>query len=101
MAISVSQIEATLLLLSIPLTYFLIASGSEGRRQYSTFLKAFPVVGFRDEWFHSVRATFRSLFKTAEWASEGYSKVIPLIHVHIYLIWSDILPSSPSVILHT
>lgn len=75
MAISVSQIEAALLVLSILLTYFLIASGPEGRHQYSTLLKAFPVVGFRDEWFHGVRATFRSLFKTAEWALEGYSKV--------------------------
>ncbi|KAI0003125.1 cytochrome P450 [Xylariaceae sp. FL0662B] len=74
MTISVPQIEAALLVLSIPLAYLLMASGSEGRRQYSTFLKAFPVVGLRDEWFHSVRATFRSLFKTAEWASEGYSK---------------------------
>lgn len=75
MAISVSQIEAALLVLSILLTYFLIACGPEGRHQYSTLLKAFPVVGFRDEWFHGVRATFRSLFKTAEWALEGYSKV--------------------------
>ncbi|KAI1417400.1 cytochrome P450 [Hypoxylon sp. FL1857] len=52
----------------------LIASGSAGRRQYSALLKAFPEVGFRDELFHSIRATFRSLSKTAEWAEEGYSK---------------------------
>lgn len=96
-----SQIEAALLVLSIPLTYFLIASRSEGRRQYSTLLKVFPIVGFRDEWFHGVRATFRSLFKTAEWALEGYSKVIPLNHVHNCVRHSDILQSSPNVVLHT
>ncbi|KAI1655455.1 cytochrome P450 [Daldinia decipiens] len=74
MVISVSQIEAALLVLSIPFTYFFIASVLEKRQNHSTFLKVFPEVGFRDEWFHGVRATFRSLFKTAEWASEGYSK---------------------------
>ncbi|KAI0179430.1 cytochrome P450 [Hypoxylon sp. FL1284] len=74
MAISLSQIEAALLVFSIPLAYILITSGSEGRRQHSVLLEAFPEVGFRKEWLHSVWATFRSLFKTAEWASEGYLK---------------------------
>lgn len=82
---SVSQIEAVLLVLSIPLAYFLVASGSEERSRYNTFLTAFPVVGFRDEWFHGVRATFRSPFKTAEWASEGYSRVTSPNRVYICL----------------
>ncbi|KAI0200204.1 cytochrome P450 [Astrocystis sublimbata] len=75
MAISMSQVEVALLVLSIPLVYFLfVASRTEIEKQHDALFRAFPEVGFREEWFHGIRATIRSLWNMADWASEGYSK---------------------------
>ena len=96
---TLSQVEGAVLVLFIPLVYLIFASSSERRHQQSTYLEAFPVVGFRDEWFHSVRGTFRSLFKTTEWSLEGYTKVIDLKPVRAGVKPSDLLRSSLSVVL--
>ncbi|KAI3324415.1 cytochrome P450 [Xylariaceae sp. AK1471] len=61
-------------LLLAPTLYLVFTHVAGSRHRHSTPLAAFPVVGHRNEWFYGVRAKTKSLWKMAEWASEGYAK---------------------------
>ncbi|KAI0809672.1 cytochrome P450 [Xylaria sp. FL0064] len=62
-----SLIVATLL-------YLVITSGASNLSHENSLITAFPVFGRRSEWFSGVRTRIRSLWKTADWAAEGYVK---------------------------
>ncbi|GAW13575.1 hypothetical protein ANO14919_029620 [Xylariales sp. No.14919] len=68
------QFSPWLWLLFIPVLYFIITYRLESQRRQTSSLAAFPVVGPRNEWFSDIRAKAKSLWKTAEWAEEGYAK---------------------------
>lgn len=44
-------------------------------RDSNKLFESFQVVGVRKEFFAQIRATYRSLLKTRQWASEGYKTV--------------------------
>ncbi|KAI1352840.1 cytochrome P450 [Xylaria sp. FL0043] len=72
-----SQITQRLLpitLIVITLLYLVITSRASDLSHAHSLITAFPVVGRRSEWFSGVRTRIRSLWKTADWAAEGYVK---------------------------
>ncbi|KAI1275889.1 cytochrome P450 [Xylaria sp. FL0933] len=72
-----SQITQWLLLLTlivITLLYLVITSRASNLGHTHSLITAFPVVGRRSEWFSNIRIRIRSLWKTADWAAEGYVK---------------------------
>jgi hypothetical protein len=70
-----SSVVTWLCLLFAPIFCLVIIYTTQNRQRQNTPQAAFPVVGHHNEWFFSVRAKAKSLWKTAAWASEVYVKV--------------------------
>ncbi|KAI1078152.1 cytochrome P450 [Whalleya microplaca] len=72
MQLSTAELEVAFLVMVVPLVYIL---GKCILKSWATSLfREIPIVGFRDGLLSRAQATCRSLWKTAEWAAEGYAK---------------------------
>ncbi|KAJ8128620.1 hypothetical protein O1611_g5015 [Lasiodiplodia mahajangana] len=79
MDITLSHLQSALWLwLFASILYVVIKHRLEGPDHLNNLQTAFPTVGHRNEWFSDVRTKIKSLWKTADWAAEGYIKYTKL-----------------------
>ncbi|KAI0015313.1 cytochrome P450 [Xylariomycetidae sp. FL0641] len=94
---------ATSLALAIAAVVYLNA-WRKCKDRHSDLLTHIPVVGLRAETFARARATFRSLWKTADWLAEGYAKFTKQNIPFVVTTWDRgpvvILPPDQAKILY-